>query len=177
MKELRIWITRYEEIDQNNKPFKWKMSGIGMDGHHGFGSLKNQVYNGDALLINSHICIKNPLEVSLVHYSRESYKWLVGIKTPLPDPPFLITNNLSTSVIFNDLIALSSEQDVIDTESQDGRFHSIDSNSWFGIATTESYGKVRLIAFSSDNQAEVHSGDCLYSPEYDCSMGEIIQLL
>jgi hypothetical protein len=174
--KLAIWVSKYELENQDDTLFQWKTDGIAMDGYHGFGSENVRGYSGMVQLISDKVNAVVFTEISQVHYSRQGFQWQIKSQEKLPDPPFLITDNLNMHVIFSGFVCLDEEQDIIDTHRQDGEYHSICADLWFGIATVKKERKVHLTAFSDNFQVKVNSGDSLYSPEYDCLMGKIVEV-
>jgi hypothetical protein len=172
---LGIWVVEDELMYQSDRLSASKANGFGMDGIHGFGN-EDKKYNGTLVLINSRVKLEKKLLISLSHFSGEGLRWILEFEGELPIPPFLITDNLDVHVIFDGYIRLGEEQDVIDFDNSTNLNYSIISDNWFGIATVEVERVnryVRLLAFSENSQKMISTGDNLYSPEYDCSMGKI----
>jgi hypothetical protein len=172
---LGIWVVENELMCQSDRLYTSKVNGFGMDGIHGF-SNKDRNYNGIVLLINSRIKLEKQLLISLSHFSGQGLRWVLEFEDELPTSPFLITDNLDVNVIFDGYIRLGEDQDVIDFDNSTNLNYSIISDNWFGIATVEADRVdrcVRLLAFSKNSQKMINTGDNLYSPEYDCSMGKI----
>jgi hypothetical protein len=174
---LCIWVTNYEERESphNKCRYAWQMDCVPMDGEFGFGNQKGRYYEGNALIIDSCNSLVEPLSVSLAHFSRLGFKWVVEIDAELPKENFMITSALDTVVVFEGWMEIEGEEEVIDFEYI-GFIYSVDSRNWFGIITVKPGQQLHLLSFSKNSEATVKIDDELYSLEYDCPMGKIKKL-
>jgi hypothetical protein len=168
-----IWI--YESEDLSELPTRYKFNAIGFDGEYGFGfeEKTKRYYDSNALLINSTSSSVTKISIAATHFSRQGYRWLIESENTLPDIPFLVTDNLETRLVFNGLVTLPQEQDVIDLEYPISPYYFVVSDNWFGILTVGDSRQIFLLGFSSGSEIIIVNGDKIWSPEYDCSMGAI----
>lgn len=170
---MGIWV--YESENLYELPKRYKFNAIGLDGEYGFGfeSKTKRYYDGKALLINSKSNIVAKISIAAIHFSRQGYRWLMESENTLPDIPFLVTDNLDTHLIFNGLVTLQQDQDVIDIDDPISPCYFVTSDDWLGILTVGDSRQISLLGFSSNPEIIIRTGDEIWSPEYDCSMGTI----
>ena len=169
-----VWIVDYTLYKQN--PLTWTADAYAIDGNYGCG--KEYEYTRDfpgvVSLISLHEQILLPkISIGLIHFSRGGFNYLISDIDNLPKPPFLISSNLDITLIFDGYVKINGEQDVIHLDDPGPWIYAISSENWFGMMTVLEEEKLHLVAFSSDNHATVLKEDCLWSFEYDCSVGRI----
>jgi hypothetical protein len=173
--KLAIWIVNYSL--HNLFPCTWKAEGFALDGYHGFGDSITRKYKGELVLISLYDREFKYLSLSKAHFSREGFKWLIQGTEHLPETPFLISSDLGLQIIFNGFVKIDAKQEVIDLSEPEKWVYSVSSISWFGVMTVHENERVNLVAFSSKQGVEVSIGDKLWSFEWDCSAGEIQDIL
>jgi hypothetical protein len=168
---LSIWVVEYDLY--KSLPALWKLIGFAFDEYHGFGDKKIKSYEGEAALLSVSSKISLNIIVSTIHFSREGFRWVLEGTDILPKPPFLLTSNESTEVIFDGYIEISEDQDVIDLEEPDDYFYAVSSKNWFGIIHWVEE-KLHLIAFTQKDNSIVSENDELWTFEWDCPVGRLI---
>jgi hypothetical protein len=166
--ELSIWVT--DISPDPSSPTSWMLDGIALDGESGFGRLEERVFRGQALFVFATIFETVSLVISEVHSTRHGFFWLVKNVATLPDPPFLITNDLDTKIIFCGEVMISNDHEIFDSSNPRFPAYCVRANKWFGVIYFQE-GKTLLAAFSPHKATLVLPGDELWSPEYDEYMG------
>lgn len=166
-----IWVTESSLLTYS--PEVLRVNGTPIDGSHGFGNQNKKGYIGEVILLSPKYRSIQYLSIDRIHTTRNGWGWGIETTTSLPDPPFLISSDLATKIVFNGFIELLDNQDVIDDSQPDNYPYAVASKNYFGIITVKENKKIHLIAFSSKQNAIVTENDEIWTFEWDCSMGKI----
>jgi hypothetical protein len=168
---LAIWVTEYNLYKPS--PQVWKVDGIALDAYHGFGDDETRYFDGQVVLLSLEKKLIQHVSISRIHFSREGFKWLLEETEHLLQPPFLISSNLATQIIFNGNVEISEDREDVDFSIADDLLYPIGTRDWFGILKRKGNKKAHLIAFSPNKDVVVLPEDELWSFDWDCSICKI----
>ncbi len=171
---LAIWITQYNQ--HKLLPPVWKAEGVAIDGHHGFGDNQTRFFDGEVVLLSLKSKIIQRLSISNAHFSRGGFKYLIGDTERLPQKPFLISSYLTLQIIFDGLVQIKDDQEVIDFSEADAYNYAVGARNWFAIMTVKGDNLANLTAFSPYKNLTVLDNDEIWSFEWDCRVS-IIQIV
>jgi hypothetical protein len=169
---MSIWVTEISLLTYSSKK-TLMVNGVPIDGSHGFGSEDKKGYSGKAILLSPKHRNIQYLTIDRIHTTKNGWGWGIETTTSLPNPPFLISSDISKKIIFDGLIQLIDKQDVIDISEADNYPYAVASKNYFGIITVKKNQQIHLIAFSSEQDATVSENDEIWTFEWDCSIGKI----
>lgn len=168
---LAIWIVECS-LSKLSPPV-WTVDGFSLDGYHGFGSNRDRYFDGEVALLTLKGKFVQHLLIGRIHFSRGGFKWRIEEVESLPEPPFLVSGNLATEIIFNGCVQLNDTQDTINEFEPDCYSYCVATKSWFGLMTPKEHQKVHLLAFSPNQETKVSEDDEVWSPEFDSLIGKL----
>jgi hypothetical protein len=158
---LYVEEARYDSSDSTPC---WYLYGWSFDSWFGFGGeFEHEGYEGEVAIISETSKSIKFLDIGRHHSSSKSWGWWIETEE-LPEPPFLITNRLSTKLIFNGIVELELNEDGKETFYGERdpawvgtpiSFQVLGSSGWFGvIEKLEESDSFSLLAYSDSLEKE-----------------------